>query len=125
MVRSGCVSKRRRAGSPTMMLPSGSRLTTEGQSVEPFGPGIHFGVLVCESMYATRLFVVPRSIPTVRAICQDLAGADENLASKKPDPSRLRVNLSYRNPITAVPFGRWSPNSLHTSGDLVARLAGP
>src|SRR6266404_4669165 len=77
MVRSGCVSKRRRAGSPTMMLPSGSRLTTEGQSVEPFGPGIHFGVLVCESMYATRLFVVPRSIPTVRAICQDLAGADE------------------------------------------------
>ena len=31
MVRSGCVSRRRRAGSPTMMLPSGSRLTTEGK----------------------------------------------------------------------------------------------
>src|SRR6202030_87997 len=76
-VRSGWVSRRRRAGSPTTMLPSGSRLTTEGQSVEPFGPGIHFGSPVCGSTYATRLFVVPRSIPTVRAICLDLAGANE------------------------------------------------
>src|SRR5258708_35993733 len=69
MVRSGWVSRRRRAGSPTMMLPSGSRLTTEGQSVEPDGPAIQFGSPVCGSMYATRLLVVPRSIPTVRAIC--------------------------------------------------------
>src|SRR5260370_9767237 len=52
-----------------MMLPSGSRLTTEGQSVEPDGPAIQFGSPVCGSMYATRLLVVPRSIPTVRAIC--------------------------------------------------------
>src|SRR5579864_3987243 len=68
MLRSGCVSKRRRAGSPTITLPSASRLTTEGQRVDPDGPGIHFGAPVCGSMYATRLFVVPRSIPTVRGI---------------------------------------------------------
>src|SRR3974390_1715920 len=66
MDRSGCVSKRRRAGSPTIMLPSASRLTTDGQSVLPFGPGIHFGWPVCASTYATRLFVVPRSMPTMR-----------------------------------------------------------
>src|SRR5260370_628967 len=47
------------------MFPSGSRLTTEGQSVEPCGPTIHFGCLVCGSRYATRLLVVPRSIPTI------------------------------------------------------------
>src|SRR5467141_2841610 len=51
-----------------MMLPSASRLTTEGQSVLPEGPGIHFGSPVFASMYATRLLVVPRSIPTVRPI---------------------------------------------------------
>src|SRR5260370_22218761 len=72
MVRSGCVSKRRRAGSPTITLPSGSRLTTDGQRVDPLGPGIHFGAPVCGSMYATRLFVVPRSIPTVLAIAKTL-----------------------------------------------------
>src|SRR5215470_5545285 len=72
MVRSGCVSKRRRAGSPTMMLPSGSRLTTEGQSVPPYGPVMQAGFFVCGSKYATRLLVVPKSIPTMRAICLSL-----------------------------------------------------
>src|SRR5579859_2315109 len=72
MLRSACVSKRRRAGSPTMTLPSASRLTTDGQSVEPLGPEIHFGAPVCGSMYATRLFVVPRSIPTVRPMAAAL-----------------------------------------------------
>src|SRR5260370_30395867 len=65
MLRSGCVSKRRRAGSPTIIPPSGSMLTTEGQSVLPDGPGIHLGCPVCASTYATRLLVVPRSIPTI------------------------------------------------------------
>src|SRR5215472_320943 len=59
---------RRRAGSPTMTLPSGSRLTIDGQSVLPYGPGIHFGWPVCPSMYAARLLVVPRSIPTILPI---------------------------------------------------------
>src|SRR6266851_1283846 len=68
MARSGCVNKRRRAASPTTMLPSGSRLTTEGQSVLPYGPGIHFGCPVCGSSHATRLLVVPRSIPMMRPI---------------------------------------------------------
>src|SRR4029077_16206164 len=48
-----------------MMRPSASTLTTEGHSVLPCGPGIHFGAPVCGSVYATRLFVVPRSIPTI------------------------------------------------------------
>src|SRR6266568_3465619 len=56
----------RRAASPTMIFPSGSRLTMDGQSVEPCGPSIHFGVFVRGSRYATRLLVVPRSIPTMR-----------------------------------------------------------
>src|SRR5579862_546271 len=68
MVRSGWVSRRRRAGSPTTMPPSGSRLTTEGQRVEPKGPVMHTGFFVCGSKYATRLLVVPRSIPTMRPI---------------------------------------------------------
>src|SRR5271167_1171300 len=65
MVRSGCVSRRLRAASPTTMLPSESRLTTDGHNVLPYGPGIHFGWLVCGSRYATRLLVVPRSMPTI------------------------------------------------------------
>src|SRR5580700_5067577 len=68
MVRSGLVSRRARAGSPTIILPSSSTLTTEGQSVEPYGPGIHFGAPVCGSRYAIRLKVVPRSMPTTRPI---------------------------------------------------------
>src|SRR6266851_325275 len=65
MVRSGWVINRRRAGSPTIIFPSGSRLTTEGHKVEPCVPTIHFGCFVCGSRYATRLLVVPRSIPTI------------------------------------------------------------
>src|SRR4030081_581244 len=72
MVRSGWGRRRGRAGSPTMMLPSGSRLTTEGHSVELYGPGIHLGWPVCASTYATRLLVVPRSIPTMRPINSSL-----------------------------------------------------
>jgi hypothetical protein len=33
--------------------------------VLPLGPTMHFGALVAGSTYATRLFVVPRSIPTI------------------------------------------------------------
>src|SRR5262252_3158354 len=67
-----------------MMLPSESRLTTDGQSVLPYGPGIHFGWPVAASTYATRLFVVPRSIPTVRpmlclCLCQFFRHADDQI----------------------------------------------
>src|SRR2546429_3993387 len=50
------------------MPPSASMLTTDGHSGDPNGPGIHFGCPLCASVYATRLFVVPRSIPTIRPI---------------------------------------------------------
>src|ERR1700683_4846132 len=51
-----------------MILPSSSTLTTDGQSGEPYGPGIHFGAPVCGSRYAIKLKVVPRSMPTTRPI---------------------------------------------------------
>ena len=41
-----------------------STLTTEGHNDDPYGPGIVLGAPLCSSMYATRLYVVPRSIPT-------------------------------------------------------------
>src|SRR5271154_701524 len=88
MVRSGCVKRRRFAASPTMMLPSASRLTTEGHSVEPYGPGIHFGSFVCGSIYATRLLVVPKSIPTIRVMVKT-AG----LRSKRPALQELLLNV--------------------------------
>src|SRR5689334_20958114 len=123
MVRSGWVSRRRPAGSPTITLPSGSRLTTEGQRVDPDGPGIHFGAPVCGSMCATRLFVVPRSIPTVLAICLNLAGADEKPQVHKPDAELQVPHLKpYAIP---VPFERWSPNFLCMSGDSAAHSAAP
>src|SRR5258708_18863976 len=65
MVRCGWVSNRRRAGSPTIIFPSGSRLTMEGQGVGPCGPTMHFGCFVGGSRYATRLLVVQRWIPTI------------------------------------------------------------
>src|SRR5271154_2200447 len=64
MVRSGCVSSRSRASSPTTIFPLRSTLTTDGHRADPYGPGIVFGTPVCASMYAIRLYVVPRSIPT-------------------------------------------------------------
>src|SRR5882672_5423239 len=91
MVRSGCVSNRRRAGSPTMMLPSGSTLTMDGQSVEPYGPGIHFGWPVCASRYATRLFVVPRSIPTILPMAKIRRG-------KSPALQKLLLNVGDQIP---------------------------
>src|SRR6266478_372173 len=91
MVRSGWVRNRRRAGSPTMMLPSGSTLTMDGQRVEPYGPGIHFGWPVVASIYATRLFVVPRSIPTVRPMWKT-AGA------KAPALHKLLLNVGDQIP---------------------------
>src|ERR1700734_1868713 len=64
MVSSGSVSNRSRASSPTIIFPLAPTLTTDGKSDEPYGPGIVFGAPVCASRYATRLYVVPRSIPT-------------------------------------------------------------
>src|ERR1700722_3178691 len=96
MLRSDCVSKRRRAGSPTMMLPSGSRLTTEGHSVLPVGPGIHFGAPVCGSVYATRLLVVPRSIPTILPIFAK--HFRKSPRSRKPRLQQFLLNVIHKIP---------------------------
>ena len=55
-----------RAGLPTRTLPPSSKYTTEGTRLRPSAPGITRGVPF--STMATRLFVVPRSIPTIRGI---------------------------------------------------------
>src|SRR6266850_4541202 len=55
----------RRAASPTTM-PSGVNATTDGRSGRPSASGITRGNLVASSTYATRLLVVPRSMPMMR-----------------------------------------------------------
>src|SRR6266853_4322963 len=91
MVRSGCVRSLLMAASPTTMVPSASRLTTEGQSVLPYGPGMHFGWPVCGSRYATRLFVVPRSIPTILPMMKTWKGLS-------PPLQKLLLNVGNQIP---------------------------
>src|SRR5687767_2586172 len=55
----------RRAASPTR-TPSGVKATIEGSSVRPSTSGMMRGSPVPSSTYATRLFVVPRSMPMMR-----------------------------------------------------------
>src|SRR5438445_394576 len=62
----GEAARRRLLTQPERPIYSVKRLMMDGQSVEPCGPSIHFGVFVCGSRYAARLLVVPRSIPTMR-----------------------------------------------------------
>src|SRR5579872_5270631 len=70
MTRSGRSISDLRALLPTVTVGrpppagSGSSATTEGTRLEPSTPGITTGW--SPSMYATREFVVPRSIPTTR-----------------------------------------------------------
>src|SRR5262245_59330853 len=46
-------------------MPSGVNDTIEGSSTRPCSSGMTRGSPVCSSTYATRLFVVPRSIPMI------------------------------------------------------------
>src|SRR6266850_316549 len=55
----------RRAASPTTM-PSGVKATTDGRSGRPSASGMTRGNPVASSTYATRLLVVPRSMPMMR-----------------------------------------------------------
>src|SRR5579863_5867545 len=70
MTRSGVSISTRRALLPTVTVgrlpPSGigSSATTDGTRLDPSTPGMTTGL--SPSMYATREFVVPRSIPTTR-----------------------------------------------------------
>src|SRR5947209_2787733 len=57
----------RRAASPTTM-PSGAKPTMDGSSRRPSRSAMTTGRPVRSSTYATRLFVVPRSMPTMRAM---------------------------------------------------------
>src|SRR5207249_680983 len=57
----------RLAASPTS-TPSRANDTTDGRSTRPSASGITRGSPVVSSTYPTRLFVVPRSMPTIRDI---------------------------------------------------------
>src|SRR5437899_8661667 len=112
MVRSGCVSSLLRACSPTTIVPSVSALTTDGQRVFPVGPGIHFGWPVCESTYATRLFVVPRSIPTMRPIprlclCQFFLHAYDQIANVR---AAVQMFIQTRHDFLLSRFVRFRVN---------------
>src|SRR5689334_21958346 len=61
-----------RAALPTMISSFSPRATTEGTRFNPSSPGITTGVSPC--MNATREFVVPRSIPTMRSPGMELTG---------------------------------------------------
>src|SRR6266508_2808371 len=63
MVRAGLRASCRRAASPTM-TPSPVNATIDGRSTRPSASGITFGTP--PSTYATKLLVVPRSMPTMR-----------------------------------------------------------
>src|SRR5688572_24986237 len=64
-VDSGRRASCRRADSPTR-TPSGVKATMDGSSVRPSASGMIRGSPVASSTYATRLFVVPRSMPMMR-----------------------------------------------------------
>src|SRR5688572_26724946 len=64
-VDSGRRASCRRADSPTR-TPSGVNATMDGSSVRPSPSGMIRGKPVVSSTYATRLFVVPRSMPMMR-----------------------------------------------------------
>src|SRR5204863_4129815 len=64
-VDSGRRTSCRLAGSPTS-VPCGVNATTEGSKARPSRSGITRGSPVFSSTYATRLFVVPRSMPMMR-----------------------------------------------------------
>src|SRR6266851_3221733 len=63
MVRVGFRASWRRADSPTS-TPSGVNATMDGSSARPSASAITLGIR--PSVYATRLLVVPRSMPTMR-----------------------------------------------------------
>src|SRR3970282_2146199 len=63
MVRAGFRTSCRLAASPTR-IPSAVNATTEGRRTCPSASGMTLGKP--PSMYATRLLVVPRSMPTMR-----------------------------------------------------------
>src|SRR5215472_17674103 len=96
------------------MPPSASMLTTDGHSVDPYGPGIHFGWPFCASVYATRLFVVPRSIPTIRPmprsnlrqLCGDVRDQIPDVGAAIQQLIETRHDLLPRR---SVPFERGIP----------------
>src|SRR5438552_2341726 len=67
IVAAGRRTSSRLAASPTS-TPSRANDTTDGRSTRPSASGITRGSPVVSSTYPTRLFVVPRSMPTIRDI---------------------------------------------------------
>ena len=71
-LREGAVSSRRCASRPTKNVPSSPRDTTDGTSASPEASRMTCGTP--SRTYATRLLVVPRSIPTTLPMSSALSG---------------------------------------------------
>src|SRR5712692_9963501 len=96
----------RRAASPTR-IPAGVKLTIEGSSARPSASGITRGSPVRSSTYATRLLVVPRSIPTMGGmgpllLVQCFAEVRDHRAQIGARGERRLERLEHRRPLRGV-----------------------
>src|SRR3990167_791866 len=86
--RSGGRTSGRRAASPTS-APSGVNATIDGRSVCPSRSGTTRGSPVFSSTNATRLLVVPRSMPTMRDMA--FLALPQRLGEVVDDRSQIRA----------------------------------
>src|SRR3989338_1451435 len=105
-VLSGRRTSWRRAASPTS-TPSGVNATIDGRSVRPSASGITRGRPAVPSTNATRLLVVPRSIPTMRdmaflALSQRLGEVVDHRPQIRARRERLLARREHARPLAGV-----------------------
>src|SRR4029450_13400693 len=127
-VRPGFLASWRRAASPTT-TPPGVYATMEGRSLRPSRSGMTRGT-PAPSTYATRLLVVPRSMPTMRdmpslVLANRLGEIIDHRTQIGTRGQSLLESLEQRLPLLArvaggIPFG--SPGDQRVLFGLVALL---
>src|SRR3990167_2070666 len=105
-VLSGRRTSWRRAASPTS-TPSGVNATIDGRSVRPSASGITRGRPAVPSTNATRLLVVPRSMPTMRdmaflALSQRLGEVVDDRREVRARRERLLARREHERPLAGV-----------------------
>src|SRR3972149_8190368 len=105
-VLSGRGTSWRRAASPTS-TPSGVNATIDGRSVRPSASGITRGRPAVPSTNATRLLVVPRSMPTMRdmaflALSQRLGEVVDDRREVRARRERLLARREHARPLAGV-----------------------
>src|SRR5215472_10167576 len=101
MLRSGCVMSSSRARFPTTISPDSLTETTLGTSLSPSAPGMILGPV--RSMKATRLLVVPRSMPTTRSLVPKSIWNIETLG--RWEKCRLHLHQKILDVFSAVQQG--------------------